>query len=698
MRRAFVMILAMLLPQCVLAAPLADRVPADAIVYVGWQGSRAAGPAYQASRLKQLVDVSDIGQMRGFIERLAVRLGRDDASVAEAAQMLTPVADVLWASPAALYVGPIAKNAAGEQPGDAPVRMVLIIDAGPAAADTAAKLQTVLSKQTGRNPMTVKTIGPLVAVGTGIDEGLTNLLGGRVAGQTALAGSADFRDAIKDVGNDAAVTVFISVDALRGELDRTAKSDWTAWRDALNVKGVRYLAHSAGFDGKEWRGQTFVAAPAPRQGIAAVFDQPAMSDEFLRVIPRNATLVMAGQFDLARLLKETRTVLGKADSQTAGKFDQAMSMAKSATGVDLETGLAASLGSEWALYAAPGIGGSRAMGWVVANRLRDPAGAEAALTSLENALCGLASSAMHGSGMQLSAIKVKQGKLSVHYFGVPMVSPAWTIQNGVLYMALYPQVAVSAAESALAGGPSILENPTIVEARKRLGKTPAGFEFMDLPATAGDGYGTALLLSRYALGFADMAGVQAPTMFIPPLHKLQPLLAPSISVSWSDDAGWHKRGTEPFPGSILLAGDVSMGMIMQPGILAAIVIPQFTNASEDARQSATRSTVQSIRAQTELYRLQHGDAYPDLAKYPRWEQLTQKTSEQGVPDAKGKFGPYLQAAPSNPLNGSSAVEVINGPVQAGDSATKPGIGWVFDKAKGRIYATGRDGMTISVTD
>ena len=109
MRLALMLVLVLLLPQCLSAAPLADRVPADAIVYVGWQGSRAAGPAYEASRMKQVVDVSDIGQMRRFVERLAARIGRDEAAVAEAAAVLTPVADVLWASPTAIYVGPVDK-------------------------------------------------------------------------------------------------------------------------------------------------------------------------------------------------------------------------------------------------------------------------------------------------------------------------------------------------------------------------------------------------------------------------------------------------------------------------------------------------------------------------------------------------------------------------------------------------------------
>src|SRR5437868_6507714 len=43
------------------------------------------------------------------------------------------------------------------------------------------------------------------------------------------------------------------------------------------------------------------------------------------------------------------------------------------------------------------------------------------------------------------------------------------------------------------------------------------------------------------------------------------------------------------------------------GILAAIVIPQFTSASQDARKNSLTSQLQTIKAQTELARLQHLD-------------------------------------------------------------------------------------------
>ena len=47
------------------------------------------------------------------------------------------------------------------------------------------------------------------------------------------------------------------------------------------------------------------------------------------------------------------------------------------------------------------------------------------------------------------------------------------------------------------------------------------------------------------------------------------------------------------------------------GILAAIVIPQFSSASNDARKSNVQSTVQTLRSQIALYKLQHQDVLPD---------------------------------------------------------------------------------------
>ena len=52
------------------------------------------------------------------------------------------------------------------------------------------------------------------------------------------------------------------------------------------------------------------------------------------------------------------------------------------------------------------------------------------------------------------------------------------------------------------------------------------------------------------------------------------------------------------------------------GILAAIVIPQFTNASTDARKNSLSSQLQTMRSQFELYKLQHNDKLPVVFQTP----------------------------------------------------------------------------------
>jgi len=131
------------------------------------------------------------------------------------------------------------------------------------------------------------------------------------------------------------------------------------------------------------------------------------------------------------------------------------------------------------------------------------------------------------------------------------------------------------------------------------------------------------------------------------------------------------------------------------GILAAIVIPQFTNASEDARQSSVTSQLQTLRSQVELFKLQHRERYPttDLVVTSAWDwtKLTGKTDEDGV--AGGNFGPYLQQVPINPLNNLSTVEsVATDPTPGTTTST---AGFVFSQATGKTYAVSNAGVVTA---
>jgi general secretion pathway protein G len=141
------------------------------------------------------------------------------------------------------------------------------------------------------------------------------------------------------------------------------------------------------------------------------------------------------------------------------------------------------------------------------------------------------------------------------------------------------------------------------------------------------------------------------------------------------------------------------------GILAAIVIPQFTNASKDAKQSALVTMVQSLRSQIALFKLQHNDRLPgvnplvdsggpaDAVQATFWAQLTQFTDLAGAPvaakDATHVYGPYMQSIPTNPLNNSQTIA----------SAAAPGVGFVYDFAggigSGKVWGVDANGVLIA---
>ena len=115
------------------------------------------------------------------------------------------------------------------------------------------------------------------------------------------------------------------------------------------------------------------------------------------------------------------------------------------------------------------------------------------------------------------------------------------------------------------------------------------------------------------------------------------------------------------------------------GILAAIVIPQFTNASTEARKNSLLSQIQTLRSQIQLFKLQHNDILPDLVTN-QWAQLMSKTNITGAVDATaaGIYGPYLESTPKNPLNNDTTVAAAAGTA---------GVGWVYDVTTGDLAAT-----------
>jgi hypothetical protein len=121
--------------------------------------------------------------------------------------------------------------------------------------------------------------------------------------------------------------------------------------------------------------------------------------------------------------------------------------------------------------------------------------------------------------------------------------------------------------------------------------------------------------------------------------------------------------------------------------LRSVMFPLYGQfkALDAAKAQSLSSLLQTIRSQIELYKLQHSDNPPDFSKHG-WAQLTSKTKPDGLITDSGAIGPYLHAAPVNPLTQSSKVLITRGAPKAGFQYQDGDCGFLFDESTGRLYA------------
>ena len=131
-------------------------------------------------------------------------------------------------------------------------------------------------------------------------------------------------------------------------------------------------------------------------------------------------------------------------------------------------------------------------------------------------------------------------------------------------------------------------------------------------------------------------------------------------------------------------------------ILAAVVIPRFSDASSEGMEAVLVTNLQLLRNQIDLYRHQHGGRLPHLNQRGKnntknlIRRLTEKTDPDGRLNANGSCGPYIHAWPANPFSEESvASNVISG------TRVKPRrndkSGWYYNRNTGLVYANSKTG-------
>lgn len=599
MRRYLAALAAMLLPVALMGQVLADKAPANTLVYVGFKGTDALSGQYQASHLRAVIDGTDWNMVLSdkFHDQLAKLMAQHDQELADAWPAIVAAFKSALTHPIALSIGTSDKG----QP-----TLALICDAANDAAAVLEKFKAAIPSGSTLKP---QQVGKYVVL-TDQPQAILQLLSGNDA-NAGLAGVPEFAAAMKQVDAQGALTVFVNTKVIFGLMAGKFRDPQAAQTmAALGLDQFKAVAASANFAGEGWQNRVFIMAPGARSGITALLDNKPITDATLKLVPATATRCSIFHADLARMLDTSRTLVAKVDPSAAGRFDQGTQMASNMLGVDLVTQVFPSLGDEWAVYTDPGIGGSQPMGMVIASRLRDPAKAEAALLQIQGKLLTFARGAADMKQLAVPSAERSVAGTKVRTISLPMISPSWAVRDGVLYIGLYPQVVAAAAEFTGSGKPSIAESPVLAQAARAAGTAPQSISYTDLPRAADTGYGFALLWSRY-LGLLDLMGLETPTMPMPTLAVLKPHLLPAMAVTWSDADGWHMRSSEPFPGAQVLGTMMTSDFMgTSVPIATAILLPSLSRARESANQVKCASNMRQIGQGLLIYANGHNGKLP----------------------------------------------------------------------------------------
>ena len=129
------------------------------------------------------------------------------------------------------------------------------------------------------------------------------------------------------------------------------------------------------------------------------------------------------------------------------------------------------------------------------------------------------------------------------------------------------------------------------------------------------------------------------------------------------------------------------------GILAAVVLPQFSNATHLARENTLKDDLRYLRTQIGVFKAQHEDvapgypdglitATPDAATF--LAHMTGHTDSKcdfsATPSSSHPFGPYLAAMPHNPVTGKQDVYVVTtgDTLPSPDLVAYPNAGWFYN--------------------
>ena len=148
------------------------------------------------------------------------------------------------------------------------------------------------------------------------------------------------------------------------------------------------------------------------------------------------------------------------------------------------------------------------------------------------------------------------------------------------------------------------------------------------------------------------------------------------------------------------------------GILAAVLFPTLKGQASTARESSAKDSLNTMRTQIELYKMDHDGTLPGYANgnpvsefFLKYQFIGTTTvvgavNPSTIPNAPYLYGPYIKKMPQNPYNNLTNIIYVAEAMLFSAAVDGTSSGWLYKKETGEfiINWAGTDSKGINFYD
>jgi len=627
------------------AAEPAERVPAGALLYVGWPGIDSLSETAKDTELAKLMNEPEMLRFRktwceavwpAIEKKMKEEMkGEPPPPVYDAIQALVKG---VWKYPTLLGVVSVGMSEKGPA-----VDTIIAVRAGKAAPDLLAHVEILIALVREHGPggevKDVEVAGArfkefiphgapipirygvlgddlIITTGTKVSEHLE-------AGADAktLAGSERFMAAMKIAGGSAKTPV-IYLD-LKGGIATVQNFQPLLAEAKIPVLsepgGIARLLEGLGLGSLEsfsivmspesggFKTTTFLHAPGLGQGASKLLVQKPLTDDDLKVIPRDASWASVGNFDLAGSYNGALESLHKISPEVHSTVTNGIAMVEGMVGIKLGEDLFGAFGDTWAIFDAPSNGGLLFTGITLVAEVKPDNKLDEILSRAVAAIAGATGA---GEALELKHEDYRGQRIAyVNIKGLPSpAAPAWTQYKGRMIVGLYPQMVRITLDRLLDGGESLLANPDFQRGRKLMPPDASSFSYADTAKFLSWAYAIGLPLGQLGIAMGQGEGIPADPAMLPAWPTVARHLFADVSASAQTKDGLLAVSHGALP--LNLGGGSFVGSVATTSMLMAILLPSLARARELSKRTVSAANLKGIGIAMYTYANEHDDKLP----------------------------------------------------------------------------------------